>query len=73
MDQLATGGFNPANDNLYWGYFPPVEGAIAYKKGYDIGPDFPIDPLQEGNPFRQKTPRLHIQGKEEELEAFYEV
>ncbi len=73
FDQLATRGFNPKNTNLYRGYFPLVEGSLSYKQGYDLGPDFTDEDVQEGNPFRQKTPRLVLPGREKELEEFYRV
>ncbi len=73
LEQLATRGFNPKNSNLYRGYFPLVEGSLSYKQGYDLGPDFSDEALQEGNPFRQKTPRLCMPGREDELKTFYEV
>ncbi len=73
LEQLATKAFNSKNKNLYRGYFPLQEGSLSYKKGYDFGPDLPDEGVQEGNPFRQKTPRLNIPGKEGTLKEFYQV
>jgi len=39
MHQLATRAFNPANYNLYRGYFPLRSGALSHKQGYDLGPE----------------------------------
>ena len=71
LKQLATSAFNPGNKNIYRGYFPLVEGALSHKQGYDLGPTF--DEVQDGNPFMQNTPRMHIPGKEDKVEKFYEV
>ena len=73
VDQLATTAFNPKNRNFYRGYFPLKEGALSYKQGYDIGNIIPEELEENGNPFMQKTPRLNLPGREEEVEAFYKV
>ncbi len=73
MGQLANRGFNPANGNLYRGYFPHFGGGVSFKECYDLGPPLEDADVEEGNPFRERAPRLRLPGREEEVEAFYEV
>ncbi len=73
MDQLATRAFNPGNGNLYRGYFPVRHGGLSHKEGYDIGKPFPAEMVQAGNPFKEATPKLTLEGREEEVEEFYKV
>ena len=56
--QLWRRKFNPANANVYRGWFPVQPGNVTFKEGLDIGPDIaygetvtePADPLREPTP-----------------------
>lgn len=82
VSQLATKAFNPANGNVYRGYFPLQKGLLSHKQGYDLGPkhrkkspsDVKGDEQEEGNPFLEETPRLTFRGKkQDEAEEFYKA
>ncbi|MDY7104183.1 MAG: 2OG-Fe(II) oxygenase family protein [Actinomycetota bacterium] len=54
-ERLATRTWRPENENVYRGYFPAIEGAHAYKEGFEIGnPDF--EPPVEGHPLFEANP-----------------
>ena len=73
-DQLATKAFNSKNDNHYRGYFPFKKGMLSHKQGYDISQTIE-DPPEEfaDNPLMEVTPRLKLEGREQELDKFHEV
>ncbi|WP_119459410.1 isopenicillin N synthase family dioxygenase [Rhodospirillaceae bacterium SYSU D60014] len=49
---IARRKYEPSNRNIYRGYFPAIDGVLAYKEGIDIGPELtPSDPrLSLGHP-----------------------
>lgn len=73
MAQLATKAFNPQNKNLYRGFFPMRHGGLSHKEGYDISKPYPEGVVQEGNPFKERTPHLKLDGREAQVEEFYKV
>lgn len=50
--------FEPANPNLYRGWFPVQRGHLTSKEGIDLGPDvvFGAAVLEAGDPLREPTP-----------------
>jgi isopenicillin N synthase-like dioxygenase len=57
---LARHKFEPANTNVYRGYFPPQDEDPTWKEGVDLGPDVAhperADALS-GDPLREPTPQ----------------
>jgi isopenicillin N synthase-like dioxygenase len=56
--RLYKRNFEPANPNLYRGYFPVTPGLATYKEGIDLGPDlaFGAGGLTTGDPLGEATP-----------------
>jgi isopenicillin N synthase-like dioxygenase len=56
--QMARRKYAPGRPNIYRGYFPPMDGVMAYKEGVDLGPDLqPGDPrLALGHPLIEANP-----------------
>lgn len=56
--KLWRWNFDPAQPNVYRGWFPLQDGQVTYKEGIDFGPDLargaaavdPTDPLREASP-----------------------
>jgi isopenicillin N synthase-like dioxygenase len=50
--------FEPANKNVYRGWFPAQRGFLTSKEGIDLGPDLAFGPgvLMAGDPLREATP-----------------
>ncbi len=50
--------FDPAQANLYRGWFPAQYGALSYKRGIDMGPDvaWGRDAVVSDDPLREPTP-----------------
>lgn len=50
--------FNPANPNVYRGWFPMQDGSVTCKEGIDMGPDCAYGPAAaaSGDPLREATP-----------------
>lgn len=48
--------FNPANANIYRGWYPAQPGVRSYKEGIDIGPDIARETPPSDDPLREKTP-----------------
>ena len=66
--------FRPENKNAYRGYFPVVPGKISHKNGIDLTmEDFVAKESMQGLPFVEKTPKLVLPEKEEEVKEFYRV
>lgn len=55
--RLARRKYRPGQPNIYRGYFPAIDGVMAYKEGIDLGPEWPagaplpVHPLVEPNPW----------------------
>ena len=83
VSQLATKAFNPANANVYRGYFPLQKGLLSHKQGYDLGPkhkksftsNWGVKQEEGENPFLEETPRLTFQDRkrQDEAEEFYQA
>ncbi|MDV6317924.1 2OG-Fe(II) oxygenase family protein [Chromohalobacter sp. HP20-39] len=57
---LARHKFEPANRNVYRGYFPPQNQDPTWKEGIDLGPDIAHPEradTQSGDPLREPTPQ----------------
>lgn len=48
--------FNPANANVYRGWYPLQPGVRSYKEGIDIGPDVARETEPTDDPLREATP-----------------
>lgn len=48
--------FNPANRNIYRGWYPTQPGVRSYKEGIDIGPDVARETIVSDDPLREATP-----------------
>lgn len=48
--------FNPANKNIYRGWYPTQPGVRSYKEGIDIGPDVARKTPVSDDPLRERTP-----------------
>lgn len=50
--------FEPANPNVYRGWFPKQDGTVTCKEGIDMGPDCAYGPARvaAGDPLREATP-----------------
>lgn len=48
--------FNPANANVYRGWYPLQPGVRSYKEGIDIGPDVARKTQVSDDPLREATP-----------------
>lgn len=50
--------FEPANPNVYRGWFPMQDGSVTCKEGIDMGPDCAYGPAATGggDPLREATP-----------------
>lgn len=68
---VATRAYEAENDNVYRGYFPPLDNANALKEGFEIGPPGAHDvehPLYE----RNRYPSALSDDWRRALEAYYE-
>lgn len=73
--RLSRQKFEPANPNIYRGYFPTQDGQATYKEGIDIGPSAldpqrcaAADPLQEATPLPDQAA---LPGWHEALAGYY--
>lgn len=48
--------FNPANTNIYRGWYPAQAGVRSFKEGIDIGPDIARETPVSDDPLREATP-----------------
>ena len=48
--------FNPANANIYRGWYPAQAGVRSFKEGIDIGPDVAREAPVSDDPLREPTP-----------------
>lgn len=73
IKQCGTRAFNPENKNSYRGYFPVQPGQLSCKRGLDLGHLLEIPEHLKGIPLVERTPFLKLEGREKELDEFYEV
>lgn len=77
--QLARHKFEPANRNVYRGYFPPQNEDPTWKEGIDLGPDVAHPEradTQSGDPLREPTPQppeSELQGWSADVATYYEA
>lgn len=77
--RLARHKFEPANRNVYRGYFPPQNQDPTWKEGIDLGPDVAHPEradTQSGDPLRESTPQpteSELSGWSADVATYYEA
>lgn len=75
--RLARHKFEPANRNVYRGYFPPQNEDPTWKEGIDLGPDVAHPERADaasGDPLREPTPQpaeSELSGWSVDVAAYY--
>lgn len=54
--RLARRKYRPGQPNIYRGYFPAIDGVLAYKEGIDLGPELAPDDPRLAHPLVERNP-----------------